>query len=63
MRPNDVVPFAMKAIGVEIDLRHFLLDHFATGGVAATVQATGHGEPFCGRRLRDEMDDGLVVSQ
>ena len=63
MRSDDIVPFAMKGVGVEINLLHVVLRDFAPGGIFAAIQAAGHGQAFRGRRLGDEIHDRFVVAQ
>jgi hypothetical protein len=63
MRFDDIVPFAMKSIGMKIDSFHLFWGDFATGGIFAAIQSADHGQSFRGRRLGDEMDDGFVVTQ
>ena len=59
MRRDDIVPFAVKAIGVKIDAFHLIGRHPAAGGIGAAIQSAGHGQALRRRRLRDEIDDGL----
>ena len=63
MRPDDIVPFAMKPIGLKIDALHFFLGDFAAGWIFAVVQSACHFQPFCRRRLGNEMDDGFVIAE
>ena len=57
MRFDDVVPFAMKLVGVKIERLHFVLGDFATGGIFAAIQAARDLESLGGGRLRNEIDD------
>ena len=60
---DDVVPFAVKAAGVQIDLLHLRIGHFAARGVLSAIQATPDREAFRRGRPGDELDDRLVVAQ
>ena len=46
MRRDDIVPFAVKAIGMKIDALHLIGGHPAAGGVGAAIQSAGHGQPL-----------------
>src|SRR5258707_13062546 len=63
MRPDDIVPFAMKPIRLKLDSLHFFLADFASGWIFAAVQCACSLQSFgcCG--LGCEMDAGFVVSQ
>jgi hypothetical protein len=61
MRSDDIVPFAMKFIGMKIDPFHLLFSDFAAGGIFAAIQSAGHGQAFGGCRLGNEVDHGFVV--
>ena len=63
MRPDDIVPFAMKPIRLKLDSLHFFLADFASGWIFAAVQSACHLQSFGSRGLGNEMDDGFVVSQ
>ena len=63
MRPDDIVPFAMKLIRMKIDPLHLFQGDFAPDGILAAIQAAGHFQSFGGRGLGDEMDNGFVVTQ
>ena len=62
-RADDVVPFAMKGLTLEIDLSHLRRRDFSPGRILPAIEAAGHGQPLRGRRLGNEMDDGFVISQ
>jgi hypothetical protein len=63
MRPDDVVPLAMKRIGVKIDSFHFVIGDGAPRGVLAAVQAASHSQALRGRRPGNEIHDGFVITQ
>ena len=60
---DDIVPFAMKPVGVKVDPLPLISAHSAAGGVFASIQATGHGQAFGSRGLGDKGDDRFVVLQ
>ena len=62
-RSDYVVPFAMEALRVEIDVAHFSLRHRSTGRILPPIQPTGHRQAFRGRGPGNELHDGLVVAQ
>ena len=63
MRSDDIVPFAVKPVAVEIDPLQVVFGHFAAGDIFAAIQAARDGQAFGGRRLGNELDDGFVVPQ
>src|SRR6266851_4751338 len=63
MGSDDIVPVAMKLIRLKIDTLHVFLRDFPARGILAAIQSAGHFQSFRGRRLRNEMDDGFVVTQ
>lgn len=63
MRSDHVVPCAMELAGLKVDLWHVFLGDGPAGGIRTAIESAGHGQSFRGRRLRDEMDHRLVVTQ
>ena len=63
MRPDDIVPFAVKPVTVEIDLRHLGRGDLATDRVFAAIQSAGDGQAFGGGRLGNEIDHGFIIPQ
>jgi hypothetical protein len=61
MRSDNVVPFAMKLIGMKTDPLHLVRGNFTPRAILAAIQTTGHFESFRRRCLGKEMDDGFVV--
>ena len=63
MRPDDIVPFTVKAVTAEIDLFHFGSRDLSAGRIFAAIQAAGDRQAFGRRRLGNEVDDGFVIPQ
>ena len=63
MRPDDIVPFAMKLIRMKVDPLHLFQGDFAPDGILAAIQAASDSQSFGGRGLGNEMDNGFVVMQ
>ena len=63
MRPDDVVPFTVKAVTAKIDLLHLGGRDLTAGRIFAAIQSASDRQAFGGRRLGNEIDDGLVISQ
>ena len=63
MRSDDIVPFAVKLIWVQIERLHVVLGDFAARRILAAIQAARNGQSLCGRRLRNQIDDRFVVPQ
>jgi hypothetical protein len=52
---NEVVPFPMKGMRLEIHRGVFLGTHLAADRIRATVQTTGHPQPFGRRRVGNDV--------
>lgn len=61
LRANEVVPFAMKRSGSQVDSIEFFVGHLPSYGVHPTIQPTGDGQPLGCRRARDQAHDGLII--
>lgn len=62
-RLEDVVPFSVKLVRIEIDLFQVLCSHIPAGRIFATIQPTGHGQPLRRPSPCNETDDCFVVPQ
>src|SRR3989304_2979192 len=60
---DAVIPFAVKAIRLEIEAVHVLRSHPAAGGIAAAIQPARDREASRGRRPGNELDDGFIVTE
>ena len=56
---NDIVPFAMKARWLDVEVGHFLLCYLSPGRVTAPVQAAGGRQTLGGGRAGNQPDHGL----
>ena len=63
MRSDDIVPFAVKRVTVEIDLLHLGCGDLAADRVFAAIQSAGDGQAFGGGRLGNEIDHGFIIPQ
>src|SRR5487761_1405649 len=60
---DEIIPFAMKRVGLELDLLHLRSAYLASRRVFASVQSTGHRQSFRGGGSRDQVYDGFVIAQ
>ena len=63
MRPDDVIPFAMKRSTAKVDPLHLVVRDSSASGIRAAIQSTADGQAFGRRRRGDEIDDGFVIPQ
>ena len=62
-RQDLVVPFAVKSLSLEFDLRHLRVWNLYAGGVALTVDLGMDFQPFLCRCSADEIDDHFETGE
>src|SRR6266436_2974087 len=60
---QSVVPFAVKFIPLDGQLRKFLVGHLEAGLIGVFVQFRANVEPFIGGRAADQVDHDLATDQ
>ena len=60
---NRVVPFAMKVVGLQIDMGKLFIRDLSPNGVLAVIQAAGHFQALGRRRPGDQPHHRLVIAQ
>ena len=63
MRLDDIVPFAVEFVGIDINLLHFFRRDLSSGRVFAAIQPASYAQPFCGSGLGNEVHNRFVVPQ
>ena len=61
--PNNVVPVTVEGLRSKVERRHLRIRDLTADGIATPVEATGDGQTFRGRRVRNQSNDSLVVAQ
>src|SRR5689334_6634228 len=62
-RPEHVVPIAMEGIPLDVQLAEFLSRDRLADRVTAPVEPRTNDQAAAVRRVRDQVDDGLVGAQ
>jgi len=60
---DRVVPFAMKFVGLQIDMGKLFIRDLASNGVPAVIQSTGHFQALGCGRPGDQPHYGFVIAQ
>jgi len=60
---NEIVPFAMKPVGLELDLLHLRSTNLAPGGIFAPIQSACHCQSLRCGGSRDQVDDRFAIAQ
>ena len=60
---DDVVPLAVKFVGMQVDPFHLLCGDLAACGVFALIQATDYAQAFRRGGAADQIDDRFVIHQ
>jgi len=63
VRLDDIVPFAVELVGININLLHFFGCNLASGWILAAIQPARYRQPFCCGRFGNEIHDGFVIPQ
>ena len=63
IRFDDVVPFAMELVSLDIDLFHFVVANLAAGRIFPAILSTRHFQSLGGCSPGDEIDDRFVITQ
>src|SRR5260370_38607476 len=63
MRRDFVVPFAMKSLSQELNLRHLRVWNLYAGGVGSVVDLGMDVQPFLGLRSSNEVDVHLQAGE
>ncbi len=58
-----IVPFAVKLVAYDVDLRHFLIGHDDTFWIGFGVEFALHGQACIGGRGADEINDDAIADQ
>ncbi len=58
-----IVPFAVKLVAYDIDLRHFLIGYDDAFWIGFGVEFALHGKARIGGRGADEIDDDAIADQ
>ena len=63
MGMNNIVPLAVKARRLDVNIRHLLISDLSSRRVNTSVKPAGHGQSLGGGGARNKSHHGLVVSQ
>jgi hypothetical protein len=61
MRGDDVIPFPIEALALDIEVLHLLVRDFAIGSILPPIQSAGHGQALGGRGFGNQLNDRFVM--
>jgi len=63
VRPDDIVPVAMKRVAFQVHSLHLFVGNFPPSWIFPAIQATRHFQPFGRGRVGNQAHDGLVIPE
>src|SRR6185312_349699 len=60
---NHIVPIAVEVVALDFQRAQFFGGHLLAGWVSTAIEPGADDEPTAVRRIRDQVDDGLIGAQ